>query len=175
MFAEFALPPARFFPSNCDVPLKVPSLHRLSTFSNAWGYHEAHPGRMYLYVLGWWMVLDGFACCNQKLAQQPASERSCNCQCISSKDLMFCCRSCSAFSQLPSTCKGVAKAKSIPPWMKLSQLFAPRRSARSINVRDMHHERGRRHQPFCHSFLDGVMWTEPERRSDLQGSPAVCS
>ena len=50
-------------------------------------------------------------------------------------DLMFCCRSCSAFSQLPSTCKGVAKIKSIPPWMKLSQLFAPRRSARSIAIR----------------------------------------
>ena len=55
-------------------------------------------------------------------------------------DLMFCCRSCSAFSQLPSTCKGVAKAKakSIPPWMKLSQLFAPRRSARSIAIRAWH-------------------------------------
>ena len=41
-------------------------------------------------------------------------------------------------------------------------------------VRDMHHERGRRHQPWCHSFLDGVMWNEPRWSWwNLQGSPAV--
>ena len=57
---------------------------KLASTVNAWGHHEAHPGRMYLYVITW--LVHGFACCNQKLAQQPPSERSCNCQSISSKD-----------------------------------------------------------------------------------------